>query len=201
MTRRSLLLALLLAVLADASAVSLAGTFGVPLNGTAAFYGNPHGAGSQAGICGYGPVVAEPPFSSTWSLLARSSFLRNGTPGRDSELRASPTIPITYQFFECAYNSPVASVAYRVDPSATPDRFHVILLYVPRPGDLYMLSVVLTRFTEYGWEYGYGRRKMQAPLAIRVESIYGIWNVTAQDVIPEGWHGQRKGHLVELVHN
>ena len=56
MTRRSLLLALLLAALAGASAVSLAGTFGVPLNGTVAFYDDQHGAGSQ------GTTQLLPPF-------------------------------------------------------------------------------------------------------------------------------------------
>ncbi|KAM3294470.1 hypothetical protein ACQJBY_037389 [Aegilops geniculata] len=134
-TRVSLLL-----LLAVALAGSVAGASAFTC--TAAFYGDADGAGNEAGVCGYGPAVAKPPFNAmVFAASANSAaavacgrcvnitcrhpacnpdgvtvtladycsggacvdndviemsghaFSAMALPGRESELRASPTVP------------------------------------------------------------------------------------------------------------
>ncbi|VAH95037.1 unnamed protein product [Triticum turgidum subsp. durum] len=254
-TRVSLLLLLAVALAGSvAGASAFTCTSGPCYNGTAAFYGDADGAGNEAGVCGYGPAVAKPPFNAMvfaardysrtavgcgrcFNITCRHpvcnpdgvtvtfadycsggpcvdndviemsghAFSAMALPGRESELRASPTVPVTYQLVDCRYSS---SMAYLVDPTATPERFTVVLLYVP--GDAYpgLLTVHFKDESSEDWVDAdpVGRyrlpkftatRKMVAPITIKVEGHYLIgpapenptWSVTAADVIPVGWHG------------
>uniref|UniRef100_A0A8R7U4D3 Expansin-like CBD domain-containing protein n=1 Tax=Triticum urartu TaxID=4572 RepID=A0A8R7U4D3_TRIUA len=99
-------------------------------------------------------------------------------------------------------------MAYLVEPSATSERFTVVLLYVP--GDAYpgQLTVHFKDESSMDWvdaDRGdrhdlpkfTATRKMVAPITIKVEGTYVTrgdvipvtWSVTAADVIPVGWHG------------